>query len=46
VILILRALGIGDLATAAPALHALRATFPGRRLAPMAGVHQPADAAG
>lgn len=32
-ILVLRALGVGDLATAVPALRGLRAAFPGRRLA-------------
>jgi ADP-heptose:LPS heptosyltransferase len=33
VILVLRALGVGDLATAVPALRAVRAAFPGRTLA-------------
>jgi ADP-heptose:LPS heptosyltransferase len=33
VILVLRALGVGDLAASAPALRALRAAFPGRGLA-------------
>jgi ADP-heptose:LPS heptosyltransferase len=33
VILVLRALGVGDLATAVPALRGLRAAFPGRELA-------------
>jgi ADP-heptose:LPS heptosyltransferase len=33
VILVLRALGVGDLATAAPALRGLRGAFPGRTLA-------------
>jgi ADP-heptose:LPS heptosyltransferase len=33
VILVLRALGIGDLATAVPALRGLRAAFPGRTVA-------------
>jgi ADP-heptose:LPS heptosyltransferase len=32
VILVLRALGVGDLATAVPALRGLRAAFPGERL--------------